>query len=37
MAVLLMGLVTKEEAEAAIEVTRNIGGVNRVFKAFEYL
>jgi osmotically-inducible protein OsmY len=35
--VFLMGLVTKEEAEAAIEVTRNIGGVNRVFKAFEYL
>ena len=35
--VFLMGLVTKEEAEAAIEVTRNIGDVNRVFKAFEYL
>ena len=35
--VFLMGLVTKEEAEAAIEITRNISGVNRVFKAFEYL
>jgi len=35
--VFLMGLVSKKEANAAIEITRNISGVNRVFKAFEYL
>lgn len=35
--VFLMGLVTKEEAEHAIDITRNISGVNRVYKAFEYL
>ncbi len=35
--VFLMGLVSKKEADAAIQVTRNISGVNRVFKAFEYL
>lgn len=35
--VFLMGLVTKKEADTAINITRNISGVNRVFKAFEYL
>lgn len=35
--VFLMGIVTKKEADAAVNVTRNISGVNRVFKAFEYL
>jgi osmotically-inducible protein OsmY len=35
--VFLMGLVTKKEADKAINITRNISGVNRVFKAFEYL
>lgn len=35
--VFLMGLVTEKEAEAAIQITRNISGVNKVFKAFEYL
>jgi len=35
--VFLMGLVSKKEADAAVNVTRNISGVNRVFKAFEYL
>ncbi|MCW8866086.1 MAG: division/outer membrane stress-associated lipid-binding lipoprotein [Colwellia sp.] len=35
--VFLMGLVSKKEADAAIQITRNISGVNRVFKAFEYL
>lgn len=35
--VFLMGLVTQKEAESAINITRNISGVNRVFKAFEYL
>ena len=35
--VFLMGLVSKKEADAAVSVTRNISGVNRVLKAFEYL
>jgi len=35
--VFLMGIVSKKEADAAVNVTRNISGVNRVFKAFEYL
>jgi osmotically-inducible protein OsmY len=35
--VFLMGIVTKKEADAAVKITRNISGVNRVFKAFEYL
>lgn len=35
--VFLMGIVSKKEADAAINVTRNISGVNRVFKAFEYV
>lgn len=35
--VFLLGLVTKEEAHVAVEITRNIDGVSRVFKAFEYI
>jgi len=35
--VFLMGLVSKKEADAAVNVTRNISGVSRVFKAFEYI
>ena len=35
--VFLLGLVTKKEANIAVEITRNIGGVSLVFKAFEYL
>jgi osmotically-inducible protein OsmY len=35
--VFLMGIVTKKEADEAVNITRNISGVNRVFKAFEYL
>jgi len=35
--VFLMGIVSKNEADAAVDVTRNISGVNKVFKAFEYL
>ncbi|TPH12061.1 division/outer membrane stress-associated lipid-binding lipoprotein [Litorilituus lipolyticus] len=35
--VFLMGLVSKKEANAAVNVTRNISGVSRVFKAFEYI
>jgi len=35
--VFLMGLVYANEASAAVEVARNVGGVNRVFKMFEIL
>lgn len=35
--VFLLGLVTQKEAEIAVEITRNIDGVSRVFKAFEYI
>jgi len=35
--VFLLGLVTKEEADIVVEITRNIAGVSRVFKAFEYI
>lgn len=35
--VFLMGLVAQTQANAAVDVARNISGVNRVFKAFEYL
>ncbi|PCI58669.1 MAG: osmotically-inducible protein OsmY [Gammaproteobacteria bacterium] len=34
--VFLMGLVSQKEAEQAVNVARNISGVNRVLKAFEY-
>jgi osmotically-inducible protein OsmY len=35
--VYLMGLVTPAEGEAAAEVARTTGGVNRVVKVFEYV
>ncbi|MFT6918197.1 MAG: osmotically-inducible protein OsmY [Cognaticolwellia sp.] len=35
--VFLMGLVTKAQATMAVDIARNAGGVNRVFKIFEYL
>ncbi len=35
--VFLMGIVSKKEADTAVNITRNISGVNRVFKAFEYI
>lgn len=35
--VFLMGLVTQKEANTAVDITRNISGVNSVYKAFEYL
>lgn len=35
--VFLMGLVSKAQADEAVEVARNIGGVNRVIKVFEYI
>lgn len=34
--VFLMGLVTQTQANLAVETARNIGGVSRVLKAFEY-
>ncbi len=35
--VFLMGLVYHKEADAAVEATRKVGGVQRVVKLFEYL
>lgn len=35
--VFLMGLVTQDEAQEAVDIVRNISGVNRVFKMFEYI
>lgn len=35
--VFLMGLVKKDEADAAVEVARNVGGVQRVVRLFEYI
>jgi osmotically-inducible protein OsmY len=35
--VYLMGLVTTEEAETATDVTRQVDGVQRVVKVFEYI
>lgn len=35
--VFLMGLLNEEKAKEAVEVARNVSGVNRVFKAFEYV
>ena len=35
--VFLMGIVSQKEADEAVNITRNISGVNRVFMAFEYL
>ena len=34
--VYLMGIVTREESEAATDVARRVGGVQRVVKVFEY-
>lgn len=35
--VYLMGMVTREEGDAVAEVVRNIGGVDKVVKIFDYL
>ncbi|MET1254019.1 BON domain-containing protein [Aliikangiella maris] len=35
--VFLMGLVTREESEKAVDIARNIDGVTKVIKAFEFL
>jgi len=34
--VFLMGLISRQQANEAVDIARNIGGVNRVIKAFEY-
>jgi osmotically-inducible protein OsmY len=36
-AVYLMGLVTRKEAEAAVEIARTTGGVQKVVRVFEYI
>jgi osmotically-inducible protein OsmY len=33
----LMGLVTPQEGDAAVEIARTTSGVNRVVKVFEYV
>lgn len=35
--VFLMGLITQAQANEAVEIARNVSGVNRVFKIFEYI
>ncbi|MCK9538791.1 BON domain-containing protein [Dokdonella sp.] len=35
--VYLMGRVTSEEADAAVEIVRNVSGVERVVKLFDYI
>lgn len=35
--VFLMGLVTQEEAAIAVDIARNVAGVTRVVKVFEYI
>jgi osmotically-inducible protein OsmY len=35
--VFLMGLVTEAHANEAVNIARNVSGVNRVFKIFEYI
>lgn len=35
--VYLLGIVTKAEADAAVEIARNTDGVSRVVKVFEYI
>ena len=35
--VYLMGLITRSEADAAVDVSRNVYGVQKIVKVFEYL
>jgi osmotically-inducible protein OsmY len=35
--VFLMGIVTRQEADAAVEIARNTEGVRKVVKVFEYI
>ena len=34
--VYLMGMVSRDEADAVVEITRNVAGVAKVVKVFEY-
>ena len=36
-AVYLIGLLTREEADAAVELTRGIQGVEKIVKVFDYI
>ncbi|MBT5876387.1 MAG: BON domain-containing protein, partial [Candidatus Latescibacteria bacterium] len=35
--VYMMGLLTRAEADAAVEITRQIQGVQKIVKVFEYI
>lgn len=35
--VYLMGMITREEAEDAVDIARNVSGVEKVVKVFEYI
>jgi osmotically-inducible protein OsmY len=35
--VYLLGLVTRKEAEAVVEIARTTGGVEKVVRVFEYI
>lgn len=35
--VFLLGIVTQTESDVAVDIARNINGVSRVFKAFEFI
>jgi osmotically-inducible protein OsmY len=35
--VYLMGLVSRQEADDAVEIARNVDGVEKVVKVFEYI
>jgi osmotically-inducible protein OsmY len=35
--VYLMGMVTRQEGEDAVDIARNVGGVEKVVKVFEYI
>jgi osmotically-inducible protein OsmY len=35
--VFLMGLVTRDEGELAVEIARNVSGVEKVIRVFEYV
>jgi osmotically-inducible protein OsmY len=35
--VFLLGLITEKQANEAVNIARNVSGVNRVFKIFEYI
>lgn len=35
--VFLLGVIARSQADKAVDIARNVSGVNRVFKAFEYI